>query len=70
MPRKTTEKFFLYAAGKSGYYKGKRLLGVNSQYKGRTGDPTLQDLLDFLKEYNIAPSAVPLPSSFMTVAMV
>ena len=70
MPRKKTEKFFLYAAGKSGRYKGKRLLGVNSQYKGRTDNLTLQDLADFLKENNIVFSTVALPSSFMTVVMV
>ena len=67
---KKTDKFFIYAAGRSGYYKGKRLMGVNHLYEGGTENLTLQDLIEFLREKNINPSTVVIPSSFMTVAKV
>lgn len=70
MSRNKTDKFYLYAAKKSGYYKGKRLLGVNHSYEGGTENLTLQDLIEFLRERNIYLSAVVLPSSFITVAKV
>ena len=68
--RKKTEKFFIYAAKKSGRNKGKRLLGVNHLYEGGTDSLTLQDLVDFLKEKDIDLSTVKLPESFITVAKV
>lgn len=68
MPRKKSEKFFIYAAKKSGRYKGKRLLGVNGAYEGGTEDLTIQDLVDFLRGEKIELTKVALPSSFATVA--
>jgi hypothetical protein len=70
MTTKKTEKFFIYAAKKSGNYKNKRLLGVNHSYEGGTENLTFQDLVDFLKEKNIDLSTVALQSSFITVAKV
>lgn len=62
------EKFFIYAAKKSGDYKGKRLLGVNHFYEGGTENITLRDLVEFLKEKNIELSTVVLPAAFTAVA--
>jgi hypothetical protein len=70
MSRKKAEKFFIYAAKKSGHYKGKRLLGVNHSYEGGADNLTLEDLVEFLKGKNIDLSSVALPSSFTTVAKV
>jgi hypothetical protein len=69
MPRaRKTDKFFLYAAKKSGYWKDKRLLGINYLYTGSVDDLTLQDLLDFLTEKSVSPSAVRLSHTFSTFA--
>ena len=71
MPRALkSEKFYLHAPGKSGFYRGKRLLGINSSYEGKTDNLTIQDLVDFLKEKEVKLSEVILPSGFITVAMV
>lgn len=67
MPRALkTDKFYLYAAGRSGYWRDKRLLGVNPTHEGGTEGLTVQDLLDFLKEKGVSPSTVVLPSAFIT----
>lgn len=67
MPRaKKTDKFFIYAPKKSGYRKGKKLLGVNHPADGLT----IQDLVEFLKEQGIPLSTVSLPSGFITTAKV
>lgn len=68
--RSKTSKFRIYAPGKSGYYKNKRLLGINIFYEGDKNDIKLQDLLDFLKEENIHPSTVQLYNTFGTVVHV
>jgi hypothetical protein len=70
MSRRKSEKFFVYAAKKSGIYKGKRLLGVNHSYEGGLDSSTLQDLIDFLKEKRIDPSTVEIPNGFITVAKI
>lgn len=65
-PRSKLDKFFIYAAKKSGWTKGRRLLGINYAYVG--GPVSVQDLIDFLKEKNIEASKVQLPSNFSTFA--
>ncbi len=60
------DKFFIYAAKKSGYLKNKRLLGVNHRHAG--AELTLQDLLDFLREKNVDPSSVIIFHNFTTYA--
>lgn len=70
MSRRKTDKFFIHAARKSGKSKGKRLLGVNHSYGGGTENVTFQDLVEFLKEKNIDPSTIVLPSSLMMEAKV
>lgn len=64
--RKKDNKFYIYAPGKSGYYKGKRLMGVNYAYAGGIENLTVQDLIDFLKEKDVNPANVILPSGFKT----
>lgn len=71
MPRrKKTDKFFIHPARKRGYYKNKRLLGINHLYKGDRESITVQDLLDFLKEQRLDVSTVMIPSTFITIAIV
>ena len=68
MPRALkSDKFFIYAAKKSGYWKGKRMLGVNDSYEGEAR-LTVQDLVDFLKDEEIELSKVVLSDSFITYA--
>jgi hypothetical protein len=65
MPRALkTDKFYIYAAKKSGHRKNMRLLGAKSE------DLTIQDLLDFLSEKSLSPSEVILPNNFVTYAKV
>jgi len=68
MARSKSSKFFLYAAKKSGYYKGKRLLGINHAYEGGVDSLTVKDLVDFLKDEKIELSNVALPGGFITTA--
>jgi hypothetical protein len=69
MPRpKKTDKFFFYSPKKSGYSRGKMLVGVNHRYEGGTDNLNLQDLIDFLKENEIDPSNVKVHASFSTYA--
>jgi hypothetical protein len=68
MSRKNSQ-FFIYVPAKSGHLKGTRLLGVNHLYKGGTEDLSVADLLAFLKEKQIDPSDVRLPSSFSTTTV-
>jgi hypothetical protein len=70
MPRKKTDKFYLYRVQKSGPYRGRRLLGINQSFEGDTENLTLQDLLQFLEERQIELSTVLLPPGFRTVAKV
>ncbi len=64
MPRALkSDKFFIYAPKKHGRRKGQMLLGVNGM-----SERNIQDLLDFLKEKGIKPSAVSLPPNFMVYA--
>lgn len=68
MPRTLkTDKFFMYNAKKSGYWKNKILLGVNHVYVKGNKDVSLQDLFDFLKEKNIDPLRVKLNDSFSII---
>lgn len=67
---KKSDKFYVYAAKKSGFYKGKRLLGVNLSWEGDVNSLTLQDLIEFLNEKNIDLSTVVLPPAFTTFAKV
>lgn len=65
MPRATKkDKFFLYKAHKSGYWKNKMLFGVNHNYEGGDCNLSMQDLIDFMEENQIEPSRVPLNSGF------
>lgn len=65
MPRALkSDKFFIYAPKRSGYSKGKRLMGVNLTGDKGHKDVNLQDLLDFLKKNEIDPAKVPLPGQF------
>jgi len=69
MPRVLkSDKFFIYAAEKSGYWKGKRLLGINHSYDGEAHF-TIQDLVDFLKDKKIELSKVLLSDSFIAYAI-
>ena len=69
MPRALrSDKFFVYTAQKSGCFKKKMLLGINSSYKGGAEDISLQDLIDFLEEKKIGISSVKVPAGFITVA--
>ena len=61
--RRKDAKFFIRRPDRSGQYRGTRLLGQNHLYVGET--PTIQDLLDFMKENGINPSDVPLEGYFM-----
>jgi hypothetical protein len=64
MPRGLkTDKFYIYAAKKSGQRKDKMLLGVNGNDEDNV---TLQDLLDFLGEKNISPAKVVIHFGFTT----
>jgi len=62
--RRKDAKFFIYNPDQSGQHKGTRLLGFNRLYVGET--PTVQDLLDFLKEKGVDPTDVPIDSPFIT----
>ncbi len=62
-------KFYLYAAKRSGPYKGKRLLVINYTYEGDQNH-TLKDLVDFLSEKKVDLSVVELPSCFATFTKV
>ncbi len=60
MPRaKKGDKFFMQKLGAS---KGRHLIGLRAE------SANLQDLLDFLKEKNINPAKVDIPSTFITQA--
>lgn len=70
MPRSTKkDKFFYLNPAKKGWRKGKILMGINPNYEGDVDNLTVQDLVDFLKEKNIDPVKVSLPSIFMTTAI-
>jgi len=66
---KKSDKFFVYAPKKTGYFKGKRLLGIKHTYKEGAKNLTLQDLLDFLKEKGIEPAEVNFPDNFITTVV-
>ena len=69
MPRALrSDKFFFYAAKKSGFSKGKILLGVNHLYEGGINNISVQDLIDFLAKNKIDPSKVEIGNSFITYA--
>ena len=70
MRAKKSDKFFVYAPKKSGFWKDKRLLGINSSYEGGTDTITIQDLVDFLKEKGIDPAKIVLPRGFVIYAKV
>ena len=68
MPRAArTDKFYMHAPPKKGREKGKSLIGINHNYVGGVDAITLQDLLDFLKEHDIDPVRVNLPSHYTTL---
>jgi len=64
------DPFFIYAAKANGYWKGKRLIGVNRTYEGDVGQLTLQDLLSFLNKHDVDPADVKIDQSFLTYAKV
>ncbi len=69
MPRALkSDKFLIYAPKKSGYWKGKMLIGVNLSHAGEGNELTVQDLLNFLNEKGVDPSAVKIPVTFTTYA--
>lgn len=69
MPRpKKTDKFFFYTAKKTGFFKNKRLIGVNHLQEGGSDNLNLQDLIDFVKENDIDPSKVKIHGSFTSYA--
>lgn len=69
MPRtKNTDKFFIYDPKKSGFYKNKRLLGVNFSYKGDKNNINLQDLFDFLKEQGVDLATIKLGPGSMFIS--
>ena len=70
MPRTLKSSKFFYTAKKSGYNKGKMLLGVNCFCETGVGDLTLQDLLDFLTTNKIEPTEVEFPGGLITTAKV
>ena len=68
MPRALkTDKFFIGSVQKKGPAKGKIVLSFNCLYNGETDKITLQDLIDFLKEKGVKPSAVKVPNDFFTL---
>jgi len=70
MPRpKKTDKFFFYTAKQAGFFKNKRLIGVNYSQEGGPDNLNLQDLIDFVKENDIDPSKVKIHSSFTSYAV-
>jgi hypothetical protein len=71
MPRAgKKDPFFIYADPKKGQFKGRRLMGLNHTYEGNQEELTISDLMKFLKENNIDPSSVKLPTSFTTTVKV
>ena len=64
------DKFFIYAPVRHGAMKGTRLLGVNHSFKGGANNPSLQDLIDFLKKKEVDLARVEIPSEFKTLVRV
>jgi len=66
-PALKVQKFFLRAAKKSGFSKGRILIGVNSRYVEGVDSISLQDLIDFVAKNEINPSDVAI-GKFITYA--
>ena len=63
--RRKDSKFYLYSPQKKGSDKGNSLLVANHLYQGDRSTITLKDLLVFLEEKNIDPSAISLDRGYM-----
>lgn len=59
MPRATKEdKFYVLAPTKTGWRKGKFLIGLNHRYEGDKDKITLADFIRFLEVSNLDPKSI------------
>ncbi|PCI20163.1 hypothetical protein COB64_02530 [Candidatus Wolfebacteria bacterium] len=75
-PTKRIDKFYHYESAHCPALKNKILIGINSYYEdkskpsGKQRNPSIQDLLEYLRKHKLDPSKVEIAGTFFAIVRI